>query len=115
MKKRILTIVSAFALCGALAVAAIPRSAGAEEKSRLFRFGFAAEVSLESPAGTVEFTAENDAGIVYAFGGDTLTVTAKDAAGKTHEVTATAAKAFRWISGGRAPPIRRRSTEQNTR
>ena len=91
MKKRILTIVSAFALCGALAVAAIPRSAGAEEKSRLFRFGFAAEVSLESPAGTVEFTAENDAGIVYAFGGDTLTVTAKDAAGKTHEVTATAA------------------------
>lgn len=86
MKKRILTIVSVFAL-GVAAFAAEPESAMAEEEYRLFRFGFAAEFSLSDPAGTVEFTAENNAGIIYSFGGETLTVTAKDSAGKTHDVT----------------------------
>ena len=79
----------------------VPLLARASEAGMLFRFGFAAEYDLSSPDGTVEFIADNGAGIVYTFDGNALKVTAKDASGATRDVAETTVNDrvsldFRW-------------------
>ncbi len=104
MKKRnfIMLLLLVLALSVAAAFAPEADSAKAEEEKRLFRFGFAAEYELTSPCGAVEFIAENGAGIVYAFDGDKLNVTAKAASGENivvaENITATGSVSldFRW-------------------